>query len=97
LAGHAPKGEPSSVHWNVLPASDAVNVNAADVLATVPDGPEVIVVVGATVSTIHVRAAGVWSMLPAASTARTSKLFAPGARPVWPAGHAPNAAPSRLH
>ena len=36
-----------------------------------PFGPGVIVVSGATVSTVHVRVAGVASRLPAASVART--------------------------
>ena len=50
----------------MLPASVAVNVNVAEVLATAPIGPVVIVVLGATVSTVHVREAGVASAFPAA-------------------------------
>ena len=59
-----------------------VNVNAADVLATVPAGPLVIVVSGAKVSTVHVRLAGVASVFPAPSVARTLKVCAPWASPV---------------
>ena len=40
-------------------------------------GPESIVVSGAVVSTVKVRLAGVGSVLPAASMARTSKVWAP--------------------
>ncbi len=44
------------------------------------DGPEVMVVSGATVSTLNDRPAGVASTLPAASRARTWKVCAPFAR-----------------
>jgi hypothetical protein len=40
-------------------------------------GPDAIVVVGATVSTVQVTLAGPASVLPARSVARTSKLCAP--------------------
>ena len=45
-------------------------------------GPASIVVCGATVSTVHANAAGVGSTLPAASVARTWKVWLPSARPV---------------
>jgi len=64
----------STLHWNVLPASLDVKVKAAVVLATVPVGPLVIVVIGATVSTSHVRVAGEGSTLPTGSMARTLKV-----------------------
>ena len=57
-----------------------MNANVAVVGCTVPDGPEVIVVSGAAVSTVKVRVAGVWSVLPAVSVARTLKVWAPSAR-----------------
>ena len=66
----------------MLAASVEVNVNVADVLATAPDGPAVIVVLGATVSTVHVRVAGVGSTFPSVSIARTRKVCEPWARPV---------------
>ena len=58
----------------MLLASEEVNVKAAEVLATVPDGPPVIVVSGASVSTVQVRVAGVASVFPATSVARTLKV-----------------------
>jgi hypothetical protein len=42
----------------------------------------VIDVFGAAVSTVHAKLAGEASVLPAASLARTSKVWAPSARPV---------------
>ena len=46
-----------------------------------PLGPLVIEVSGALVSTVHVRVAGVASMLPAASFARTENVCEPFASP----------------
>ena len=43
-------------------------------------GPESIEVVGAVVSTVQVKVAGVASMFPAWSIARTSNLWRPSAR-----------------
>ena len=54
--------------------------NVAEPLATVPAGPDLIVVSGATVSTVQVAAAGVGSRLPAASVARTVNVCGPWAR-----------------
>ena len=54
----------------------------AEFWVIVPEGPDVIAVSGATVSTVKVRVAGVWSVLPAASLARTRKVCAPWPRPV---------------
>ena len=45
-------------------------------------GCAVIVVFGAVVSIVQVKLAGVASVLPAASVARTSKVWEPSARPV---------------
>ncbi len=72
----------SSLHSNVEPASLDENANEAAADAVGPLGPEPIVVSGATVSTVQVRAASVASMLPAASVARTRKVWSPCARPV---------------
>jgi hypothetical protein len=66
----------------VLFGSVDVNVKRADLLATVSIGPSVIVVLGATLSTVHVRVAGDASVLPAASVARTANVCGPCARPV---------------
>ena len=59
-------------------------MNVAVVEATVAPaaGPPVIVVSGATVSTVQVREAGEASTLPTASMARTWKVCAPCPRPV---------------
>ena len=75
----------SSLHWKVLPLS--LEVNATDALVAVPlDGAEVIVVFGGVVSAgaeiVHVALAGVASVLPAASVARTSNVCDPTASPV---------------
>jgi hypothetical protein len=75
----------SSRHWKVEPPSVAVNVKLAELDVTVPEGPSEIVVSGAVVSgggtsTVQVRVAGVASVLPAASVARTSNVCDPFAR-----------------
>ena len=54
------------------------NVNAADRPFVAPLGPEVIVVSGATVSTVKERVAGE-ATTPAGSVARTQKVYAPSA------------------
>ena len=51
------------MHSNVEPAG-AVKLNDAVVALVAPAGPPVIVVSGATVSTVNVRVAGVGSVLP---------------------------------
>ncbi len=77
---HALQLPPSMRHWKLAPASE-VKVSVAEVELVVPDGPEPIVVSGAVVSTVHVRVAAA-PVLPAASVARTSKVWPPSARPV---------------
>ncbi len=67
----------STRHWNVDPASVAVKENVGVLSLVVPVGPAVIVVSGAVVSTVNDRLAGVWSVLSAASVARTSNVCAP--------------------
>ena len=86
---------PSSWHSKVrLPgrvtSSVPVNVNVAEVELDGSGGPEVIlvsggVVSGAVVSIVQVWEAGVASVLPAVSVARTSKVWEPSARAstVW--------------
>jgi hypothetical protein len=77
----------------------AENVKVADVEAVVPDGPESIVVCGATLSTFHVRVSGLGSTLPALSSARTSNVCEPLLSDVYDFGelHACQARPLSLH
>src|SRR5204863_10190503 len=63
-----------------------VNAKAAVVEAVRPCGPMVTEVSGGTVWTVQARCAVVWSVLPAGSVARTSKVCAPCARLEWAAG-----------
>jgi hypothetical protein len=72
----------SSLHWNVLLASVEVNEKLALVAFVGLTGPSVIVVSGAVASTVHVKLAGVASVLPAGSVARTSNVWEPSVRPV---------------
>ena len=67
----------SSLHSNVALGSSEENSNVASVWLVVPDGPESIVVSGAVVSIVQVWLAGLWSVLPAASVARTEKVCSP--------------------
>ena len=69
----APAGV-SSLHSNVAPGSGDENVNDGAVTFVGPVGPAVIVVSGATVSTVNDRAAGEASRLPARSRARTENV-----------------------
>ncbi len=80
-----PQVPASSRHWKVEPVSVAVKVKLAALDVTVPEVPPEIVVSGAVVSgggtsTVQVRAAGVASVFPAASVARTSNVCDPLAR-----------------
>ena len=89
------------VQANVEPASVAVKSNVAVAVLTVPVGPEVIVVSGgvvSVVSTVHVRVAGLGSVLFAASVAATVKVCGPSARPVkvTPLVHGAGAPPSKV-
>ena len=78
----------SSLHSKVDPASEEENVNEAEVLLTLPDGPELMVVFGGVVSgggavlTVQDRVAGVASTLPAPSLALTEKVCEPSVRAV---------------
>ncbi len=79
----------SSAHSNVEPASELEKLNVASVALVVLAGPLSIVVSGGVVSgggvgstIVHVCVAGVASVLPAPSVARTLKVCVPSARPV---------------
>jgi hypothetical protein len=73
-------GASSSEHANVLD-SEAAETKVAVVDSTVPDGPDVIVVSGAVVSTVQVRCAELRSTFPARSRARTSNVYVPSVSP----------------
>jgi hypothetical protein len=78
----AAKAAPSSEHSKLDPASLAVNENVATMSVVLVGGAEVIVVCGGVVSgacTVHEWLAGVASTFPAASRARTWKVWAPAA------------------
>ncbi len=92
-----PTSVPSSEQVND-PASFEVNAKLAEVLATVPLGPEdARVVSGATVSTVQVRLAGVGSSLPATSRARTVNVWGPCERPEYVFGEPqPTVTPSSV-
>jgi hypothetical protein len=93
---HGDQTRASRLQWNVL-GSVELNVNVACDDASVRLGPDVIVVCGATVSTVHVRVAGVGSGLAAASRARASNVCEPFARRRYLCGdaHASHIAASR--
>ena len=82
---HAPV---STRHWNVDPLLLEVKAKVGVESSVGPVGPEPIVVLGAVlsaggvVSTVNARVAGVASVLPAASVARTETLCAPSASAV---------------
>jgi hypothetical protein len=69
------------LHWKVEPPSVEENVKAAFAELDGFDGFESMVVFGATVSTDHVYWAGVASVFPAWSVARTLKVWLPSERP----------------
>ena len=77
----AANGAPSRLHWKVEPLKVDVKPKVALVLFTDPLGPDVIVVSGATAAfTVQDWLAGVGSVLPAGSTARTLKVCVPFTR-----------------
>ena len=65
---------PSTRHSNVDPVSDEENVKLGVSLPDGLPGLESIVVFGAVRSIVHVKLAGVPSVLPAGSVARTSNV-----------------------
>jgi hypothetical protein len=94
-----PKVPLSSLHSKLEFVSEEENANEADELPTVPEGPESIVESAAVVSTVHVYASGVASVLPPASVALTRKVCEPSERPERFLGEVQTlkALPSRLH
>ena len=74
----------SSEHSKLEPCSLPEKLNVALVLRVVAGGaPEPIVVSGAAVSMVQLWVAGDWSVLPAASVARTRNTWSPAERPVY--------------
>src|ERR671915_2562138 len=73
----AAKAAPSREHSKAEPVSLELKWNEALVLVVVAGGACEIVVCGAAVSTVKARLAGLVSVLPAASVARTSNVCAP--------------------
>jgi hypothetical protein len=67
-------GLPSSEHWKVEFACEEVNLKVGVRSVVWPDGPLLIVVSGGVVSTVNEREAGVASVFPAESVARTWKV-----------------------
>src|SRR5918996_3636468 len=100
---HASKAAPSSEHSNVTPSSLAEKRNLASLLAVGLAGAESIVVTGGVVSRggvmFQLWPAGVESMWPSGSVARTATLCQPTARPVYSFGevHGSHAPPSSAH
>ena len=71
---------PSTLHSKPVTASFAENAKLGDRSLLRAPGVESIVVTGAPVSTTHVKVEGEGSMFPAASTARTWKVWPPSTR-----------------
>src|SRR5919106_1377797 len=74
------KEAPSSLHSKLEPPSVAVNEKLGSVSLEGSDGAAVMFVFGAVRSIVQVCDAGVASVLPAASVARTSKVCEPADR-----------------
>jgi len=96
---HALQLPPSTRHSKVAPISLELNWKLGVVSFDGLDGLESIVVFGAVRSTVHVWDAGVASVLPAGSVARTSKVWlpAPSALVVWGLVQAFQLPPSTRH
>jgi hypothetical protein len=71
----------SRAHSKLEPASLEENLKSAVVFAVGSAGPESIVVSGGR-SIVQAWVAGLWSVLPAASVARTAKVCSPSRRSV---------------
>ncbi len=79
----APMKRPLPVRvWNSVPVSLPLKLKLADVLLLKAGGLLVMLVSGARLSIVQVKLAGVESVLPALSVARTSKVWLPSAREV---------------
>jgi hypothetical protein len=89
----------SRAHSNVAVASGEVKLKLAVVALVVAAGLAVMLVSGATVSTVHVKLAGVPSTFPAASLARTLNVCEPSTSVEYGFGlvQAVNAGVSRAH
>lgn len=72
---------PSRLHWNVEPASLELKLKLAEVELVTAGGADVIVVSGGAVSTVQAWLAGVASVFPAGSVARTWSEWLPSTRP----------------
>ncbi len=92
------KGAPSSEHWKVEPDSLEVKLKLGAVELEGFDGDAVMVVSGAVRSIVQVKLAGVASVLPAVSVARTWKVCEPLTRSLYCLGEvqAAKAALSKL-
>jgi hypothetical protein len=77
----ATKAPPSSAHWKLTPPSLALKASDALALALGSGGACVIVVAGASVSTVQDALAAA-PVLPAGSVARTETVWRPSARPL---------------
>src|SRR5205085_12570283 len=95
---HAPYVPPSIRHSRTLGAPPVMNANVGVESAVGVDGGA-IVTVGATVSTVQLRSAGVGSTLPVASRTRTRNMWAPSASALRSVGEvqAAKAPPSSEH
>jgi hypothetical protein len=76
------KAAPSRLHWKLEPASLELKLKLGPVTLDGFVGADVIVVSGAVRSTVHVWLAGVPSVFPAGSVARTWKVWLPAVKPV---------------
>src|SRR5918996_771903 len=90
---------PSRRHWNVEPGWSAENSKSGVGSLDGSDGVASSVVSGAVVSTVQACEAGVGSGLPAASVARTAKVWPPSASGPTGSGlvQGAQAPPSRRH
>ena len=78
----AAKAAPSRLHWKVDPASVDVKLKLGAVTFDGFAGADVIVVSGGVRSTVQVWFAGVGSVFPIVSVARTWKVWLPAAKAV---------------
>jgi len=83
---HATNAPLSIEHSIVASGSSTVNVKVASGEFDGDDGALVISIIALVVSTVHVNDAGLGSVLPAASVARTSNVCEPSMRPVNDSG-----------
>src|ERR1700753_2192747 len=77
LAAQSVNASPSTRHCTETGSPVTVNAQLGSGTGVAPSGPRVIVMIGTTESADHVASAGVGSMLPAASTARSPNVWLP--------------------